>query len=479
MAFSIRTKLTFWYVTLLTISLLAFGAIFSYTLTNIFIERVDEQIGSVSNMMVHTVIRPSGELLVPGDFDIILERFFGVRIAGNYIQVLDPGGKVMAKSSNLERSSLPLSGEALNNGLAGNSTFEVFRKFGKYPVRVVTKPIMVKDKGLVAFIQVGASLEGMEEIFHELFFIFISGLGASVAIAGAMGWFLARKALKPVAMLTAMARNIGVHNLNERIQVEVKGDEIGRLAATMNEMIARLERSFNQVRQFTADASHELKTPLTILKGEMEIALRSGGGVEAMRDALKSSLEEIDRMSYIVRNLLDLAKMDVEKEAAPFVRVQVDGILTERFDHFKRFALDKGIRLAILRNDPVEVMGDPVRIGQLIFNLMDNALKYTDRGGSVEVCVERNGGFAIIMVKDTGIGIAKEDQPYIFDRFYRVDKARSRDTAGQGGTLSPASAGLGLSICKEIADGHKGLLEVESEYGKGSVFTVRLPMRQY
>jgi len=247
MAFSIRTKLTFWYVTLLTASLLAFGAVFSYTLSGIFIARVDEQIGSVANMMVHTVVQPSGKLLLPGNFDIILERFFGIRIAGNFVQVLDTDGRVAARSSNLESAVLPLSKDTYEHALNGVTTFEVYRNFGRYPVRLVTKPISIKHKGVAAIVQVGASLQSMEEVLHSLLYIFGFGLAGSVIIAAAGGWFLARKALKPVQDLRAAAQKIGAENLNERINVVVKNDEIGRLAATMNEMIGRLEKSFLQI----------------------------------------------------------------------------------------------------------------------------------------------------------------------------------------------------------------------------------------
>ncbi|MBI5642530.1 MAG: HAMP domain-containing protein [Deltaproteobacteria bacterium] len=467
MAFSIRTRLTFWYVTLLTISLVAFGATFSYSLLKIFMNRTDNQISSVANMMVHTVIKPSGQLFLPRDFDIILERFFGIRTAGNYIQVLDPHGQPVAKSSNLEALSLPITGDTYNAAVNGATTFEIIRNVGRYPVRVVTKPILLKQKGLVAIVQVGSSLEGMDEIFHSLAYIFILGIIASIVIASAVGWFLAKKALKPVAEITKLARKIGAENLNERINVTTAQDEIGRLASTINDMIGRLEKSFKQIKQFTADASHELKTPLTILKGEMEIALRSKDNMEYMREALKSSLEEIDRMNYIVRNLLDLAKMDVEKESLPREPVNLEKVLKERLDHFKRLALDSGIQMYILKSSPVVVYGDSVRISQLMFNLIDNAIKYTPRGGAVELSLGEEDSRAVVKVKDTGVGIAKEDIPYLFDRFYRVDKARSRDVGG---------AGLGLSICKEIAESHGGSLEVASEVGKGSVFTARLPL---
>ena len=465
MAFSIRTRLTFWYTTLLFVSLLAFGAIFSYSLLKIFIYRIDNQISSVADMMVHTVIRPSGQIFIPRDFDIMLERYFGVRTAGSYIQVLEPHGNIIAKSSNLEGFSMTVPPPTYRAAIEGATTYEVVKTVGKYPLRVVTKPIIL-DGRLIAIVQVGSSFEGMDEIFHLLAYILLPGILASVVVAGAVGWFLARKALRPVAEITDTARKITAENLDERIRADVPQDEIGRLAATMNEMIERLEKSFQQIRQFTGDASHELKTPLTILKGEIEMALRSKDDVQYMKEVLSSSLEEIDRMSYIVKSLLDLAKMDVEKGALAREPVRLDKVLADRHEHFKRLAFDSAVQLDILENRPVMVLGDQVRLSQLIYNLIDNAIKYTPRGGKVELRLAQDGQTVYFRVKDTGVGISSEDLPYIFDRFYRVDKARTREVGG---------AGLGLSICREIAEAHGGTLTALSEAGKGSTFTASFP----
>jgi len=467
MAFSIRTRLTFWYVTLLMITLLSMGAIFSYSLYSIFITRIDAQITSVADMLPHTIIDPRGRLFLPRDFAIILEKFFGVKTSGNHIQIREPHGKVVAVSSGLGKFVLPLDKETYANAIKGISTYEIVKKRGLFSVRLLSKPVILKGRGLVAIVQVASSLELMEEVFHSLFYIFIFGAAASLVVAGGIGWFLAMKALRPVAVITATARRIGAENLNERIEVDNRGDEIGMLAATVNEMIERLEDSFKQIRQFSADASHELKTPLTILKGEMEIALRSTGDASAMRETITSSLEEVERMSSIVKNLLDLTKIGVEKEAVPMQRVHLEKILLERFEHFRRFALDRGLTLKVVKNERAVVEADPLRIGQLFYNLIDNAIKYTPKRGRVELSVSRDGGDAVFMVKDTGVGIKEADLPHIFDRFYRVDKARASDTGG---------AGLGLSICREIAETYGGGISAKSPSGKGTTFMVRLPL---
>jgi len=231
-------------------------------------------------------------------------------------------------------------------------------------------------------------------------------------------------------------------------------------------MIARLESSFKHVKQFTSDASHELKTPLTVLRGEMEIALRTEKTVDGLREVIKSSLEEIDRMNAIVKSLLNLARLDT-KIHLPMDKIRLNEIVEERFNQTMPLAVDKRIEMSIVENQMVAVLGDKLRIGQLLFNLLDNAIKYTTRGGKIEISLRQENTMAVIAVRDTGIGIAKEDMPYIFDRFYRVDKARTRVVGG---------VGLGLSICREIVEAYEGKIEVESEVGKGSIFKVYLPL---
>ena len=266
MAFSIRTRLTFWYVTLLTVSLIGFGAAFSYSLLKIYMYRTDNQISSVANMMVHTVVKPSGQMFLPRDFDIILERFFGIRTAGNYIQVLDPLGQTVARSSNLESMKLPITRDTYHAAVNGATTFEIIRNVGRYPVRVVTKPIFVPDKGLVAIVQVGSSLEEVDEVFHSLAYIFMLGVAASVVIASAVGWFLAKKALKPVSEITKLARKIGREP--ERAHNDRVPNDEGRSPPPSTRCSAGSkilpDKAVHRRR------SHELKTPLTILKGEME-----------------------------------------------------------------------------------------------------------------------------------------------------------------------------------------------------------------
>jgi len=467
MTFSIRTKLTFWYVLLLTVSMLVFAGGFYYTLSRVYMDRIDSQIHKLAGMTAHAIVRPPGKLMLPNNFDVFLDRFFGLRTRDYYIQILDHKGEIVAKSATLEGFDLRVSNSALKRVLRGNVDYETVKSIGVHPVRVVSAPVIVKDKGLVAIVQVGDSLEVVEEIFHYMIYIFGVGILVSVVIASIIGSFLARKALAPVDEINRMAMRITAENLDERINIDGPKDEMGRLATTLNDMIAGLERSFKQIRQFTSDASHELKTPLTVMKGEIEVALRGEPTQEESSEVLLSTLEEIDRMSSIVHKLLTLARADDERGEAPLTPVRLDIVLADSFRLLKKVATKKKISIEMTESAALTVFADELRLSQVIANLIDNAIKYTSTGGSVKVLLAGGGDLAILKVIDTGMGIAADDLPHLFDRFYRVDKARTREMGG---------VGLGLSICKEIVEGFGATIDVESELGKGTIFTVRFPL---
>lgn len=465
MTLPIRAKLTIWYTTLLAASLITFGSILYVVLSRNIISSIDARLFSMADMVSRAVFRP-GTVNLPQNFDIFLEHFFGIKTSGSFIQLMDEYGKIVFKSSTLGKTHLPLSGQAYHNSIDGNVTYETIKNIGQHPVRIVTFPLMEDDQ-LISILQVGAPLQEATAALDALFYILIFGIPLAVILASGVGWFLAKKALSPVDIVTGLARKIEAGSLNERLDVSGPKDELGRLAKTFNDMIARLELSFKQMKQFTADASHELKTPLTILKGEMEIALRTEKTVEGLQGVIKSSLEEIDKMIAIVKSLLNLARFD-SRGRLPKDNINLDRIVEERFNQTLPMAKDKGIDMFITKKENIMITGDKLGIGQLLFNLIYNAIKYTPQGGRIEISLEQSDNWAIIKVIDTGIGIAEEDLPHIFDRFYRVDKAR---TTGVGGV------GLGLSICKEIAEVHSGKIEVESEAGKGSIFKVYLPVK--
>jgi two-component system OmpR family sensor kinase len=304
-------------------------------------------------------------------------------------------------------------------------------------------------------------------MLENLFSIFLYIIPIAVAFSIVGGLSLAYKALKPVHDVTMRARKITAENLDQSIPVRNVDDEIGRLIHTMNDMIQRLHNSFEQVRQFSSDASHELRTPLTIMRGEIELALRNEKTPEEYKEILASQLEEILRLKSIIDNLLTLGKADHGALDMKLEEIHLESLIKDLYDDSEMLAHSKHIHVELKKIEPITIVGDRGRLRQLFLNLVDNAIKYTPDGGTVAISMERQNGSAVVAVEDTGIGIPQEDIVKIFDRFYRVDKARTRDMGGTG---------LGLSIAKWIAELHRGSIKVESELNRGSKFTVSFPI---
>ncbi len=316
-------------------------------------------------------------------------------------------------------------------------------------------------------IRVAYPEDEISEVLQNLFSIFLYLIPIVLMISVVGGYFLAKQSLKPVDEITRTARKITAAKLKERIQVANSKDEIGRLAETLNDMISRLEASFEEVTQFSMDASHELRTPLTIMRGEIELTLRADQTVASYKETLASLLEEVVRMTSIIEGLILLAKADKGIEKIKKKPMRLDILVNEISEDAEILAEQKKIDILISELDEVTILGDEIRLRQLILNLITNAINYTPEGGKITLSLERSNGDAKFIVEDTGVGISKSDLDKIFDRFYRVDKSRSR---------LPDGLGLGLSISKWVAEAHGGKLLAESEVGMGSRFTVILPV---
>jgi heavy metal sensor kinase len=289
----------------------------------------------------------------------------------------------------------------------------------------------------------------------------------ALVFSGGVSYLLARASLAPVGRLRTLAREVTADRLDRRLEVANPGDELGGLALTINEMIGRLERSFAEVRRFTADASHELRTPLTAIRAEAEVALGRPGMPAEQQALLSSILEECERLHRLTDQLLALSREDAG--VAPQTREPLDltTLVAGVVETMRPLAEAKGLRLLSRGDGPVPVRGDPGRLRQVFFNLLDNAIKYTPGDGEVETCIEARGAAAFVSVRDTGVGIPPEHLPRVFDRFYRVDKARSREIGGTG---------LGLSIVRSIVTAHGGEIDLKSGPGQGTDCTVRLPL---
>jgi heavy metal sensor kinase len=332
------------------------------------------------------------------------------------------------------------------------------------PFRLLTFPV-VRNSATVNIVQVAMSLENVEATRSR--FLLVLLILAPVALAGSAlgGWFLARRALSPVDAMVEAARRIEAEDLTRRIPALSSGDELGRLAAVLNDMLARLERSFGAARQFSADAAHELRTPLTILKGEIEVALKSPEAAAEIREALVSCLEEVDRLNSLVEDLLLMARMEGNALSAPPTRVNLAQVQEDVAPALSELAARAGNSCTVSPAPPLWIQGYDSLLFRLVFNLAENAIKYTPPGGKIEVNLQRQGDSAVLDVKDNGPGIAADTLEHIFDRFYRGDPAREG-----GGT------GLGLALVRSIVQLHQGQIRVSSTLGEGSCFQVILPL---
>jgi heavy metal sensor kinase len=476
MHLSIRARLTFWYTGILAATLLLLAGVAYGLLMRGLWHDVDNTLHSVARTLAQTA-QSSAEFF-PSDMDEVLRRFFGPSLADKFYQFLDPRGRLDPRWPHFRGQSFQVSAKALANAREGYATFETLEGPGPYPTRVLTFPVVARGR-MVNVLQVGMSLEALEMARRHFLWAVAALMPVGLLLAGGGGWLLARRALRPVDQMTRAARRIEAEHLAQRLEGAEVNDELGRLAQTLNEMLARLEAGFAQVRRFSADASHELRTPLTVLKGEIEVALRNPRGADEYRRVLASTLEEVERMARLVDELLLLSRADAGALRWESEPVELDRLVEEATKQADVLARPKRIGVTLTEVAPLIVRGDGQRLKQLLLNLVDNAIKYTPDGGQVTLSLRATGRppsdpaasgaeeWAEIGVRDTGVGIPPEELPRIFERFYRADAARSREAGG---------AGLGLCIGKTIAEAHGGRIEVESRVHAGSTFRVFLPL---
>jgi heavy metal sensor kinase len=313
---------------------------------------------------------------------------------------------------------------------------------------------------------VARSEESLRHALQTSLLVLVLGLPVAVGMAGVGGYVLARRALAPVGQMAEQASRMTADRLGERLPVDNPADELGKLAAVFNDTFARLERSFAQMRRFTADASHELRTPLTALRSVGEVGLRAPRDEKAYRDIIGTMLEEVDRLRHLVEGLLTLSRADAGAVQLTPARVDLAVLAHEVAHHLGVLAEEKHQSLVVDATQPVPVWVDRLLFRQALINIVDNAIKYSTEKARIRVVVAAHQQGATLDVIDTGPGIAPLHRAHIFDRFYRVDTARARE---RGGT------GLGLSIARWAVEAHGGHIELESEEGRGSTFRIVLP----
>ena len=378
-------------------------------------------------------------------------------------QLTGPDGRLRMRSWRLRDDVLPLSAEGRRVVAEGRAAFETVSMHGQR-VRTVALPVRRNDR-LVEVVQVGVPLAPTERTLQRWIEALLVLVPLGVGLAAAGGRLMARAALRPVDEMALAARRIDAEALARRITVRGTGDELDRLAETLNGMLARLENTFGNMRRFSADAAHELRTPLTALKGTLEVALRAERSGAEYRAALASALEEVERLVRLAEDLLLLSRSSAGPES-PRARVELEGLVLDVADVGARLAKDHGVSVRVGAVAPVAVLGDAGALRRALLNLVENGVKYTPAGGRVEISVAEVGGDVVMAVEDTGPGIDPRDNARIFEPFVRLDAARDRESGGSG---------LGLAIARSIIVAHRGSLAVERRDPTGSRFTIHLP----
>ena len=455
---SIRLRLTAWYVAILFASLSLFG-IAAFVVMEKGIEKsVDETLEG----QVEGVEEVMGRVLQaePGRLRDELREHQELREQADFLQVCDQNGRWIYRSRLMTSHNLPVPATA--NYAAYN-----FESNG-LPLRVLVREMNGSQDRYR--IQVAMPMDDFYDAVDQFKWVVLLLTPLVLVVATGGGYWLSRRALAPVDQITRATQEINSRNLAKRLDVPRSGDELQRLSQTLNGMLGRLEASFNRITQFTADASHELRTPLALMRTTTEVSLRTSQTVSDYRESQEEVLVELEKTSSLVEKLMLLARADAGVESLQRLPVNLADCLREACKDGQVLSETKQLSFQQkIDSSTLVVEGDSQALHRLFLILIDNAVKYTRSGGSVTVGLTGRDGSAIAEFRDSGIGISTQDLPNIFDRFYRADKARSREFGG---------VGLGLSIARWVAEAHRGSIEVQSTPGSGSVFRVRLPLLQ-
>jgi heavy metal sensor kinase len=389
----------------------------------------------------------------------------GLPASDSAAQLLSPGGTVLDRAGPAAPQGPLLTPAMLRQALDGH---QVRAETHAGPLHVRYRVLGLPRTGHwpPTVLVVAAPLTGVDQSVDRLQLLLLVAGPIALVLAGGGGWLLARAALRPVDQMTRQAGMIGAHRLHQRVSVPDAADELTRLAYTLNGMLDRIEQGLAEQRRLVADASHELRTPLAVMRAELEVALRADDLSAADGEVLASTAEEAARMSKIVDDLLVLAHRDEHRLELSLEPVDLASVAIAVTTQLRPLADQGGVHLTVRASHVPSVLADQARLAQVVTNLVDNAVKYTAADSSVEVRVWAAAGGAGLTVTDSGPGIAPEDLPRVFDRFSRLDPARSRACGGSG---------LGLAICKALVEAHGGRIWAESNPGSGSAFSLTLP----
>jgi heavy metal sensor kinase len=476
---SVRSRLTLWYAAVLTCTLLFLSLVIYFIVKQSVLARTDAGLVELSDSFLATLEAeltdaPKAEGITPAARQSMLEHQY----PGHTFAVLTTGGDLLATSSDLPSAvqrahaepNPQLTAEVVQACLASLAIpSKSFRSFHSKHGGARCYARAFSAAGNYYHLVILASLHPESALLENIRIALGWLIPFTIVLASAGGYFLARKSLAPVADMSAQADHIGEFTIHDRLPIQNPHDELGRLAATFNRLLDRLDAAFERQRRFIADASHELRTPLAILQGESEVALsKEVRSTDEYRESLAILHQEARRLSRVVDDMFTLSRADAGQYPVSFREFYLDELASDCVQSMRSLAAAKSISLLTNSDREFPIVADESLIRRMLLNLLDNSIKYTPNGGTVSITTRATADAAEISVTDNGPGIPSELQPRIFERFFRGDQARSRSNPNNG-------AGLGLSIAKWIAEAHHGSLQLTCSTSAGTVFTARLP----
>jgi heavy metal sensor kinase len=453
----IHVRLTAWYLLSLAVivTLFAVGSWYAMRLT--MYHSIDSDLGYRMDAVVPFI--ESHSLNTPANFRRTFANSRDSAIVGVFVQITDASSNLLYESDVLDEHHVPIFPRGESNAAVAKTTVS----HGGWVVRVATRRIAVD--GMELTVHVVEPLSDLLRSLHELTIYFTLLVSVALLLTAGAGFWTSRRALAPVEQIRREADAIDPTDLTARLQVPPHDDELGKLARTLNSMLARIERGFRSIEQFTADASHELRAPLALIITAGDVSLRRQRSREELVESLGKIVAEARRMSKLVEDLLVLARGDARQLSQTIQMVNLNRLVEETADRMAPAAAAKSLEFKVaLPDHAVEIDGVESDVRRLFLILVDNAIKYTDKG-TIRITLAADPAGAVVTVFDTGIGIESSALTHIFDRFWRADKVRSRAEGG---------VGLGLSLATQIVHRHHGAIAVESVLGKGTTFTVKL-----
>jgi heavy metal sensor kinase len=458
MTLPIRLRLTAWYFGILALVLSAFGISAYLAMRHSIRQTVDEELQIRAEGVHQLIVRNIQKGAAEGDLQEGLREHTELRQGGALLQVSDEKGNWIYRSPVMSDYGVP------RPATVPRRATEFTGK--DVPLRIWTQKVSVGGQSYL--IQSAFEMDDFYEALNHFALLLFISIPTLLVCAAAGGYWMSTRALAPVDQITQTARSISAQNLSSRLVVPKTGDELQRLSETLNGMLGRLEAAFKKITQFTADASHELRTPVAVMRTRAELSLRKARTAEEYREVIAEVLAELEITSGLIEQLMFLARADSGAETLHFSATNLAEVLREACHQGS--ALAEAKQIAFQEEIPggsMWIQGDAGSLRRLFLILIDNAVKYTPATGKVEVSLRQNDGYAVTEVTDNGIGITETDLPNVFERFYRADKARTRESGG---------VGLGLSIGRWITEVHAGTIKVQSSPGRGSIFQIRLPL---